>query len=71
MTDKDAVLEQALALTVSDRAELVESLIVSFSFEEQADINAAILVEVEDRLRAYDSGEMDAVDWEDWKQRTP
>jgi putative addiction module component (TIGR02574 family) len=56
-----SILAQALKLSANDRAALVESLILSLE-KPDASLDAAWLKEAEDRLAAYRSGELAAVD---------
>lgn len=56
-----SILAQALKLSANDRAALVESLILSLETPD-ASLDAAWLKEAEDRLAAYRSGELAAVD---------
>lgn len=58
-----AVLEQALRLPPNDRAALVENLILSLDNPDPS-VDAQWLKEAEDRLAAYRSGELAAVDAE-------
>ena len=44
-----------------DRAELVEQLLASFDFPERGAIDAAWSTEAEDRLQAFERGEMEAM----------
>jgi putative addiction module component (TIGR02574 family) len=57
------ILAQALKLPASDRAALVENLILSLD-KPDSSLDAEWLKEAEDRLAAYRSGELDAVDAE-------
>ncbi|OGQ95142.1 MAG: addiction module protein [Deltaproteobacteria bacterium RIFOXYD12_FULL_57_12] len=52
------VLRDALKLSPVERAELVESILASFSFAERQSIDKLWAVEVEDRIDAYESGEL-------------
>ncbi len=62
MTDQSRrILTEAMALPPMDRAELVEQLLASFDFPARAEIDAAWSTEAEDRLRAYERGDMDAL----------
>ncbi len=62
MTDQHRrILTEAMALPPMDRAELVEQLLASFDFPARAEIDAAWSTEAEDRLRAYERGDMEAV----------
>lgn len=57
------ILDQALKLPASDRAALVENLILSLDKPDPS-LDAQWLKEAEDRLAAYQSGELPAVDAE-------
>ncbi|MBI4575305.1 MAG: addiction module protein [Planctomycetes bacterium] len=66
MTDAQrAVLEQALMLPPTQRAELVERLLESFGFADRRRLDALWATEVEDRLDSFDRGEMSALDAQD------
>ena len=54
------VLNQALSLSPLERAEIVEELLASFDRPERKEIDAAWAKEAEDRLNAYDRGEIGA-----------
>ena len=56
-----SILAQALKLSANDRAALVENLILSLE-KPDASLDAAWLKEAEDRLAAYRSGDLAAVD---------
>ena len=56
-----AILHQALELPSNDRAALVEGLIASLDKPDPA-LDAMWLKEAEDRLAAYRTGELDAID---------
>jgi putative addiction module component (TIGR02574 family) len=56
-----SILAQALKLPANDRAALVENLILSLD-KPDSSLDAAWLKEAEDRLAAYRSGELVAVD---------
>jgi putative addiction module component (TIGR02574 family) len=58
-----SVLDQALKLPANDRAALVENLILSLDKPDPI-LDAQWLREAEDRLAAYHSGELVAVDVE-------
>ena len=61
MTNKaQDVLNQALGLSPIERAELVEKLLASFEFPDRDSIDAAWAKEAEDRLDAFDRGEVGA-----------
>lgn len=63
-TSAETVMAQALKLSANDRAALVETLISSLDKPDPA-LDAEWLRESEDRLAAYQSGELDAVDADD------
>jgi putative addiction module component (TIGR02574 family) len=63
-TSAKAVMDQALKLPANDRAALVETLILSLDKPDPA-LDAEWLREAEDRLSAYQSGELVAVDAEE------
>jgi putative addiction module component (TIGR02574 family) len=52
------ILDEALGLPPVDRAELVEQILASFEFPARQDIDAAWAQEVEDRIDAYERGEI-------------
>lgn len=62
-TSAKSVLDQALKLPANDRAALVETLILSLDKPDRA-LDAEWLKEAENRLSAYESGELPAVDAE-------
>ena len=57
------ILDQALKLPANDRAALVENLILSLDKPDPS-LDAQWLREAEDRLTAYQSGELGALDAE-------
>ncbi len=54
------VLREALDLPPVERAELVEEILASFNFPSRKKIDALWAREVEDRIDAYDCGEITA-----------
>jgi putative addiction module component (TIGR02574 family) len=52
------ILREALGLPPIDRAELVEQILASFEFPARQDIDAAWAQEAEDRIGAYERGEL-------------
>mgnify|MGYP005853612321 CR=1 FL=1 len=54
----EQVLRDALALTPTDRAELVEQILASSEFPTCKDIDAAWAREVEARIDAYERGQI-------------
>ena len=61
----ERVLREALELTPTDRAELVEQILASFDFPARKEIDAAWAREAEARIDAYERGEIDTVPAED------
>jgi putative addiction module component (TIGR02574 family) len=61
MSKRDNLLEEALKLSPMERAELIESLLSSFEFRPRKNIDALWVKEAEDRIDAYDRGEISAV----------
>ena len=54
----EQVLRDALELAPTDRAELVEQILASFEFPARKDIDAAWAQEAEDRIDAYERGQI-------------
>lgn len=54
------ILHEALGLTPTDRAELVEQILASFEFPARQDIDAAWAQEAEDRIDNYERGEINS-----------
>jgi len=54
------VLKQALCLSPVDRAELVEEILSSFDFPSRQHLDALWAAEAEERIDAYDAGEIGA-----------
>lgn len=59
------ILAEALELPPVERAELVENLLSSFEFQSRKAIDALWAQEAEDRIDAFDRGEMVAIPVED------
>jgi putative addiction module component (TIGR02574 family) len=59
--DSEQILQQALALSPQDRAEVLERLLASFQIPPDPGIDQLWAKEAEDRLEAYDRGELSAV----------
>jgi putative addiction module component (TIGR02574 family) len=57
----EQILQQALALSPKDRAEIVERLLASFQAPPDPHLDELWAREAEDRLEAYDRGELGAV----------
>jgi putative addiction module component (TIGR02574 family) len=62
----DSILlrEEALKLSPFERAQLIDALWQSLDPVDQAEIDRAWLEEAKDRLRAFQQGEIEAVDGE-------
>jgi len=60
-TQSEQVLHEALDLPPVERAELVEQLLASFDFPARRGIDDLWATEVEDRVDAYEQGEIEAV----------
>lgn len=57
----EQILQQALALSPQDRAEIVERLLASFQVPPDPHLDELWAREAEDRLDAYDRGELGGV----------
>ncbi len=55
------ILAEALKLPPVERAELVEDLLTSFEFQSRKAIDALWAQEAEDRIEAFERGEMAAI----------
>ena len=60
-THTQHVLEEAVGLSPVERAELVEGILSSFAGPAQSDIDAAWAREAEDRIDAYERGDIAAL----------
>lgn len=58
LSDAQQILRDALNLSPVERAELVERILASFSFPERQTIDALWATEVEDRIDAFEAGEL-------------
>lgn len=58
---REQVLAEALKLSPVERAELVENLLSSFEFQPRKTIDALWAQEAEDRINAFEQGEMAAI----------
>jgi putative addiction module component (TIGR02574 family) len=59
--NSEQILQQALALSPQDRAEILECLLASFQVPPDPNLDELWAREAEDRLDAYDRGELGAV----------
>ena len=64
-TESQQLLESALALPDSDRAEIAASLIQSLDAESDDDVDAAWALEIQRRIQSIDNGEVKLVPWDD------
>lgn len=55
------ILEDALALPPTERAMLVEAILTSFDFPHREEVDALWSKEVEDRIDAFEGGEMRSI----------
>jgi putative addiction module component (TIGR02574 family) len=61
MSKSENLLKEALKLSPVERAELVESLLSSFEFHSRKAIDALWAQEAEDRIEAYEKGEISTI----------
>ena len=64
-TESQHLLQSALALPDSDRAEIAASLIHSLDAESDEDVDAAWALEIQRRIESIDNGEVKLVPWDD------
>lgn len=70
MTDKSKdVLEEALKLTVNERAEVAEKLIASLDEVPDTDVEQAWQEEIQRRLQQVERGEVKTIPWEEVQRR--
>jgi putative addiction module component (TIGR02574 family) len=70
MTDKSqAIVEQALKLSPTERAEVAEKLIVSLDEVPDTDVEQAWQEEIQKRLQQIDCGEVKTIPWEEVQRR--
>ena len=62
-TDVQSVISSALSLPLPERALVAQKLLESL--DEDAEIDAAWVAEAEDRLAAYERGELQEVDYDE------
>ena len=63
--NSEQILQQALALSPEDRAQVVERLLASFQVPPDPQLDELWAREAEDRLDAHDRGELGAVSAEE------
>jgi putative addiction module component (TIGR02574 family) len=64
-THAEHLLQTALSLPVTDRAEIAASLFASLDDAADSDVNSAWAAEVCQRLDSIDRGEVELVPWDD------
>lgn len=70
MTDKSqAIVEQALKLSPTERAEVAEKLIVSLDEVPDTDVEQAWQEEIQKRLQQIERGEVKTIPWEEVQKR--
>lgn len=65
----ERVLEAAMALSESERAELVDTLISTFAPEDAAPLDDAWLAEINRRSDEFDTGGVQTLSWAEVKER--
>ena len=63
----DTLLDSALKLPAADRARIAAELIASLDGEPEAGVEAAWLVEIDQRIKDVDEGRVQLRDWSDVK----
>ena len=61
----EKILETALSLTASERAELAASLIASLDSEQDLDIDQAWADEIKRRIASIDNGQVELIPWDE------
>ncbi|WP_417735556.1 addiction module protein [Rosistilla oblonga] len=64
-TQSQQLLESALSLPESDRAEIAASLIHSLDTESDEDADAAWAAEIQRRVESIDNGQVNLIPWDD------
>jgi len=64
-TQSQQLLESALLLPESDRAEIAASLIHSLDTESDEDVDAAWAAEIQRRVESIDNGQVNLIPWDD------
>jgi putative addiction module component (TIGR02574 family) len=64
-TEPQDLLQSALALPESDRAELAASLIRSLDTQSDDDVDAAWAAEIQRRIESIDNSEVKLIPWDD------
>jgi putative addiction module component (TIGR02574 family) len=63
--ESQQLLQSALALPESERAEIAASLIRSLDAQTDADVDAAWATEIQRRMESTDKGEVALIPWDD------
>jgi putative addiction module component (TIGR02574 family) len=63
------ILQKALTLPESERAQLVDALIATFSPEDAAPLDDAWLAEIKRRSDEFDAGGVEPIPWGEVKER--
>lgn len=70
MTDKtQAIMEQALKLSPTERADMAEQLLASLDENLDSDVEKAWQEEVQRRLQQVERGEVKTIPWEEVQRR--
>ena len=69
VTSFEQIIEAALALPDSKRAELVDTLISTFAPEDAAPLDDAWLAEINRRSDEFDAGGVETLTWAEVKER--
>ncbi|MDE3040079.1 MAG: addiction module protein [Nitrospirota bacterium] len=70
MTDKtQAIVEQALKLSPTERADVAEQLLASLDEALDSDVEKAWQEEVQRRLQQVERGEVNTIPWEEVQRR--
>jgi putative addiction module component (TIGR02574 family) len=64
-TEVQQLLQSALALPETERAELAASLIRSLDAEPDAEVDAAWAAEIQRRVESIDKGDVKLIPWDD------
>lgn len=68
-TEADRILCNALRQTDTERARIAEALIASLNAPIDEDVDRAWQIEIENRIRDFDSGAAKSIPWEEVRDR--
>ena len=68
-TESNNILQQALSLSESERADIAASLFLSLDLESDADADQLWAAEIKNRLDSIDNGSAKMVPWSDVKSK--